>query len=428
MEVVDPAARRAFAERAAAALSSAPRNADVALDPDGPEVDVVEAAEGIFVDAAALDSRLEDALDAGGAVDVEAPSTVRGPTITDTDAEAVVADARAVVSAPIELTHPADGPDVPIGAADLARVLDVVRDPAAAEGERLALEVDRTALDELLDDVRGIVEAEPSEADISLVDGQPVIEGGTIGFELDSDAVAEQILRVATRTDDRSETLAGSQREPDRTRADAEALNIEEQVSAFTTEFDCCPPRVTNIQLMAEHVDGALIEPGEQFSLNAHVGPRTRERGFVAGGAIIDGEFEEVVGGGSSQFATTFFNAAFFSGIELVEFQPHSYYFPRYPEGREATVSYNVIDVVVRNDSPHGILVAASATDTSVTVEFWSSAWTDVEAFSSGRYNVVEGEQRDGFDIDFGRVITYPDGSSAREEWTHRYEPENDES
>ncbi|MDP8927099.1 MAG: VanW family protein [Actinomycetota bacterium] len=113
---------------------------------------------------------------------------------------------------------------------------------------------------------------------------------------------------------------------------------------------------------MADIVEGAVIEPGEHFSLNGHMGRRTRARGFVAAPVIVEGEFEEEVGGGVSQFATTFFDAAYFSGIQIDEFQQHSYYISRYPMGRESTIYYGLIDVAVTNDSPYGILVHTSYT------------------------------------------------------------------
>ena len=46
------------------------------------------------------------------------------------------------------------------------------------------------------------------------------------------------------------------------------------------------------------------------------------------------------IGGGVSQFATTMFNAAFFAGLDIDEYQAHSEYFDRYPCGREATMGY----------------------------------------------------------------------------------------
>ena len=69
---------------------------------------------------------------------------------------------------------------------------------------------------------------------------------------------------------------------------------------------------------MADYVRGAVIEPGETFSINDYVGQRTVAQGFVDAPIIDDGnEFDTDVGGGVSQFATTAFNAAFFAGLDI---------------------------------------------------------------------------------------------------------------
>jgi len=89
------------------------------------------------------------------------------------------------------------------------------------------------------------------------------------------------------------------------------------EVSTFTTVHPCCQNRVTNIQLLADEIRGALVLPGEEFSINDRAGIRTLEEGYVRAGAIIGGRIqccESVIniGGGTSQFATTFYNAVFF--------------------------------------------------------------------------------------------------------------------
>lgn len=155
------------------------------------------------------------------------------------------------------------------------------------------------------------------------------------------------------------------------------------------------------------------------------MGRRTRARGFVPAPVIVEEEFEEEVGGGVSQFATTFFNAAYFSGIQIDEFQPHTYYISRYPMGRESTIYYGLIDVAVTNDSPYGILVHTSYTGTSITVEFFSTQWADVDSETVGPYNVVAGKVRNGFDVTVTRTITYADGSQRTEEFFHRYQPQD---
>ena len=108
----------------------------------------------------------------------------------------------------------------------------------------------------------------------------------------------------------------------------------------FTTYHACCASRVTNIHRMADLVRGAVVAPGASFSINDHIGERTAEKGFVTAGAIRDGKHVDEIGGGVSQFATTMFNAAYFAGLDIDEYQAHSEYFDRYPRGREATMGY----------------------------------------------------------------------------------------
>src|SRR5690606_35173212 len=46
------------------------------------------------------------------------------------------------------------------------------------------------------------------------------------------------------------------------------ALPPIQRVSRFTTYHDCCEPRVRNIQLLARTLDGYIVMPGEEFSIN----------------------------------------------------------------------------------------------------------------------------------------------------------------
>jgi hypothetical protein len=159
--------------------------------------------------------------------------------------------------------------------------------------------------------------------------------------------------------------------QPRRSTAWARSLGIRERVSAFTTMHKPGQPRVRNIHRAADLLRGQLVLPGERFSLNRAIGPRTPARGFVTAPVITRGEFSHDVGSGVSQVATTFFNAVFFGGYRIVSHQPHSYYIKRYPMGREATVSLPAPDLVFVNDSRAGILTHTSYTDTAITVTFY---------------------------------------------------------
>ena len=86
---------------------------------------------------------------------------------------------------------------------------------------------------------------------------------------------------------------------------------------------------------------------------------------------IIKDEYEEAVGGGVSQVATTVFNAAWEAGVKIVERNPHSLYISRYQLGRDATVNYPDLDLKFRNDTPNWIFVAGGWDGGGITVSLY---------------------------------------------------------
>lgn len=185
------------------------------------------------------------------------------------------------------------------------------------------------------------------------------------------------------------------------------------EVSTFTTYHPCCQRRVTNIQNLADEIDRSVVLPGETFSINDTAGKRTLAEGYVKAGAIIYGEVTccdhpANIGGGTSQFATTFYNAIFFGCYEDVFHQPHSLYFSRYPYVREATMGFPAPDVKFRNDSDAAVYIDTSYTSGSITVTFYGD--------NGGRTCTSE---RSGNTIT--RVMEHPDGTTTRQQWTWTY-------
>jgi vancomycin resistance protein YoaR len=159
-----------------------------------------------------------------------------------------------------------------------------------------------------------------------------------------------------------------------RDEAAARELGVVEQVATFTTNHPGGEPRVRNIHRMADNIRGTVIPPGGTFSINGIVGMRTAEEGYVSAPIIgADYKFDQDVGGGVSQFATTMFNAAFFGGLDITEYFMHGLYISRYPYGREATLSFPAPDLKVRNTTPYGVLAWPTYTETSITVSLYST-------------------------------------------------------
>ena len=191
------------------------------------------------------------------------------------------------------------------------------------------------------------------------------------GLAVDVPATAAALLTAVTSADNRTAELVVRTAPADRTTADVQAMGIERRLASYTTLYAGTSDRITNLQLAISLLNGALVAPGATFSLNERVGERTLERGFRPAPVIIKDEYDEAVGGGVSQVATTVFNAAWEAGLKIAERAPHSLYISRYQTGRDATVNYPDLDLKFVNDTPNWILVAGASGDSGITVSLY---------------------------------------------------------
>ena len=169
----------------------------------------------------------------------------------------------------------------------------------------------------------------------------------------------------------------------------AEKATFNDTVSEFSTGgFSGASGE--NIRRVAEQVNGAVVSPGETFSLNGYTGPRGTAQGYVESGIIIDGHSGTAVGGGISQFATTLYNAAYFAGMEDVAHTPHSYYISRYPAGREATVYEGAIDLQFKNTTNTPVRIETSFGGGKITVRFKGVKTYNVESVNNGRWATTQ--------------------------------------
>jgi vancomycin resistance protein YoaR len=203
--------------------------------------------------------------------------------------------------------------------------------------------------------------------------------------------------------------------------------------------------RIHNVHLLGQYLDGTIVRPGGKFSFNEVMGPRTPERGFLEGQAIVGGVLVPSIGGGVCQTATTIFNAAFEEGLPVLERHNHSFYISHYPTGRDATVYWGVIDFVFRNDLDHAILIKASWTNETFTVTFYGTDqgrkvvattseptnWAQPSLQYAVDPNAPPGSVRttaaggSGFDVNVHRKI-YEDGELIRQDdFFTRYTPQH---
>jgi vancomycin resistance protein YoaR len=332
------------------------------------ELVAVYPQTGVGVDRQPAQQVVLDTLLAEEAVTAEIPTVTVQPMLTAADVDAALADAREMLEAPITMLYEGEEAVIEVDQLQEAFVSETVTNSPP----EIVNSFDPVVVDTFLDPVREQFEAEPVDAELQINDDNTVsVIPGQSGTRIDEVETARRLYE-ASQTDARTAELPIVEgAEPERTTEYLESLRVEHLVSQFTTYHDCCQPRVTNIHLIADAIDGVLVLPGESFSINDHVGERTEEKGYVDAGSIVAGEIVDTIGGGTSQFATTFYNAVFWGGYQDVDHKPHSYYFSRYPEGIEATLFWRSIDVVFRNNREHAVLIDTRYTDSSITVRFF---------------------------------------------------------
>jgi vancomycin resistance protein VanW len=114
--------------------------------------------------------------------------------------------------------------------------------------------------------------------------------------------------------------------------------------------------KVTNLKLAIAKIDGIIIQPGETFSLWQLVGRPTESKGYLEGMTLNNGRVQTGIGGGLCQLGNLIYWMTLHTPLTITKRWRHSYdVFPdvnrKIPFGSGATLSYNYIDLQIRNET-----------------------------------------------------------------------------
>jgi len=370
---VDDAALGPELDRLRTELHKDPADGSIALD--GGRATVVDPVPGQDVERADLKERVTTGWLNPEGVEVD-PQPVQ-PVINDGVIKAAMdGPVKTALSGPLTV-HGHDGVDAVVPKERMGEILQFRN----VEG-RIDPQVDRGRLGEILGEQLAPTVTQMKNARVLPGGGvEPSVDGTEIDWDATLDGVDNRLVGPGQRTWDATYKAVPA----DFTTEKAQHATFDEVVGTFTTGgFSSASG--TNIRLVATTVNGAIVNPGETFSLNGYTGPRGTAQGYVESGIILEGHADKAVGGGISQFATTLYNAAYFAGMTDVAHTPHSYYISRYPAGREATVYEGAIDLQFRNDSPYPVKITTSAGDSDVTVNLMGVKTVNVESVNGGRW------------------------------------------
>ena len=118
--------------------------------------------------------------------------------------------------------------------------------------------------------------------------------------------------------------------------------------------------RNENMRLATEAINGTVLEPGEVFSYNQTVGPRTAERGFKQATIFVGKEKVPGYGGGICQISSTLYMATKKTNLQIVERHAHSLPVTYCSRDDEATVSWGYLDYRFKNKLDIPVRIEAS--------------------------------------------------------------------
>ena len=163
-----------------------------------------------------------------------------------------------------------------------------------------------------------------------------------------------------------------------------------DRLSTFSTKYNASDKgRTTNLVIACRKLNGKVIMPGETFSYNETLGPRTYAAGYRNGKIYENGQVVDGLGGGICQISSTLYNAALMSDMEIVERRNHQFVTSYVDKGRDATVVYGATDFRFKNTRTYPIRLVASATGGVATVSVYGIKEADREYTYSFRTDVI---------------------------------------
>ena len=191
-----------------------------------------------------------------------------------------------------------------------------------------------------------------------------------IGVELDK---KQTVTIIEENYDNENEyTIPAVITYPEITTEKLEAEYTDTIIGTYHTDYSSSSAnRKENIRLASVKINGLVLNPGEVFSFNGVVGPRTEATGYkvahvYSGNKVVDG-----IGGGICQVSSTLYNAVVLADLEIVYRTNHSIPVSYVPLGRDATVSYGTIDFKFKNDKATPVKFEVIADGNRLTVNIY---------------------------------------------------------
>ncbi|HEY9063223.1 MAG TPA: VanW family protein [Pseudobacteroides sp.] len=235
-----------------------------------------------------------------------------------------------------------------------SRLYSIVKTRFKKEQIFLRVSYDKSAMINILGNIKKEVDRQEKNAVVKFENGEITILKHEMGKKLDLNKNLDVWASNLEQKNFTSIDLIVEEVEPQVWETDIN--DIKDVMGSFSTRFNPEDAnRSYNIKLACSKINDILLMPGQDFSMNESLGPRTTANGYKEAPVIFKNELVKGTGGGVCQVTTTLYNAVLLSKLKVLERVHHSMPLGYIDMGRDATIAENYIDFRFRNSNDYPI-------------------------------------------------------------------------
>jgi len=236
---------------------------------------------------------------------------------------------------------------------------------------KLQLEVeeiyDRDKLKAKIEEIKKQIDSAAKDAQLTYENGKFTFSHESIYRNLDVDTNVKLVENQLLKRNFDNIELVAEEKEPEITYEKIKEINSV--ISSFSTSFNRRDlNRTDNIKLACSRINNKILMPGEEFSMNDELGPRTLANGYKQAPIIFKNELVPGTGGGVCQVSSTLYNSVLLAGLKVTEREHHSMTLSYISPGRDATITESSIDFKFVNNSDYPICISANVSGSKLTI------------------------------------------------------------
>lgn len=140
--------------------------------------------------------------------------------------------------------------------------------------------------------------------------------------------------------------------------------SVKDEVAVFSTDAGS-GARWQNLKVAVEKLNGIVLVPGEEISVQDVLSPFDAESGYVEAGSYENNQVVDSFGGGVCQVTTTLYNAVLYAELHVTERHPHSMLVDYVDPSRDAAIATGLLEFKFQNNYDNPILICAEIDNTN---------------------------------------------------------------